>query len=80
MRYNRTAVEMVMKPDTKKISILRDPLTNFVSSWRYYNGLMKDMRQSLPMYRINHKVFIETKDADFISEMEEFLKVTDKYR
>lgn len=79
MRYNKTAVDMVMQPDTKKISILRNPLDNFVSSWRYYNGLMKDMRRMLPMYAEDHKEFIETKDADFISEMEQFLLDPHKY-
>lgn len=79
MRYNKTAVDIVMQPDTKKISILRNPLDNFVSSWRYYNGLMKDMRRMLPMYAEDHKEFIETKDADFISEMEQFLLDPHKY-
>ena len=34
---------------------------------------MKDMRRSLPRYKEEGEEFIETKDADFISEMEEFL-------
>ena len=36
MRYNKTAVDNVMHPDSFKLTILRDPLTNFVSSWKYY--------------------------------------------
>lgn len=43
-RYNRTAVDRVMKKDVFKVSILRDPLANFMSSWKYYNGLTKEMR------------------------------------
>ena len=60
MRYNKTAVEMVMKPDTKKITILRNPLDNFISSWRYYNGLMKDMRRMLPKAIVEKMFFLET--------------------
>ena len=44
LRYNRTAVDRVMKKDVFKVSILRDPLSNFMSSWKYYNGLTKEMR------------------------------------
>jgi len=41
MRYNKTAVDKLMHPKTKKISILREPKTNFISSWKYYrHGLI----------------------------------------
>ena len=72
-RNRKKSVSIHPKTDTKKISILRNPLDNFISSWRYYNALMKDMRRSLPRYKEEGEEFIETKDADFISEMEEFL-------
>ena len=47
MKYNRTAVDELMQPDTFKVSILRDPVENFISSWRYYNGLIKDLRSKV---------------------------------
>jgi len=47
MKYNQTAVNELMQPDTFKVSILRDPVENFISSWRYYNGLIKDFREMI---------------------------------
>ena len=45
------------------MTILRDPTDNFISSWRYYNGMYKDMRKLLPMYKTND--FIEGKGTVF---------------
>ena len=33
-RYNKTAIDNVMHPETFKISILRHPYDNFISAWR----------------------------------------------
>ena len=33
-RYNKTAIDNVMHPETFKISILRNPYDNFISAWR----------------------------------------------
>jgi len=75
MRYNKTAINMLMHPDHKKITILRDPFENFISSWRYYPGFYLDMRKRLPMYAPGGKTFPgSSTDADFLSEMEEFLE------
>ena len=49
MRYNKTAVDDVMNDEVKKISILRDPAENFVSSWRYYSKLTEKLRKMLPL-------------------------------
>ena len=49
MRYNKTAVDEVMNDEVKKISILRDPAENFVSSWRYYSKLTEKIRKMLPL-------------------------------
>ena len=34
MRYNKTAVDDLMHPETRKVTILRDPMANFMSSWK----------------------------------------------
>ena len=49
MRYNKTAVSEVMNDEVKKISILRDPSENFISSWRYYSKLTEKLRKMLPV-------------------------------
>ena len=49
MRYNKTAINEVMHKDMKKISILRDPVDNFISSWRYYSKLTEKLRKMLPI-------------------------------
>ena len=67
MRYNKTAVDAIMHPKTKKISILRDPTTNFISSWKYYSHLTEQMRQTLNIPRSADG------SIDFIKEIEKFL-------
>ena len=49
----------------QKITILRKPIDNFMSSWRYYNGFYKDMRRKLPFYK-KHP-FIDTKGLRFLT-------------
>lgn len=70
MRYNKTAVDNVMHEDTFKITILRDPMTNFMSSWKYYNGLTVDLRE-----KVNRDTGIDDweKNPDFYKEMDQFL-------
>ena len=73
MRYNKTAVDQLMHPNHKKITILREPTTYFISSWRYYSNFYPKLRKNLPLYE--NKVFdADSSDADFLGEMEDFLK------
>lgn len=48
----------------------RDPVANFMSSWKYYHGLTKEMRLLLEIPPIDGN----EKTPDFIPEMEKFLK------
>lgn len=66
LRYNKEAIEKVMKPNTKKISILRHPEANFISSYRYYAHMMMRMRSKLRSYNETHPRFDE--------EISEFLE------
>ena len=68
----------------QKITILRDPLDNFVSSYKYYNGMYKDLRKSLPYYTENkdHE-FVEGKGTSKIKclfEILYFFMVSDNFR
>ena len=36
MTWNRNFIEEILPPDTKKITILRNPVSLFESSWKYY--------------------------------------------
>ena len=40
LKYNRTLIKEVMKPGSKYFSIIREPTSNFVSSYRYYQSLL----------------------------------------
>jgi hypothetical protein len=87
MKYNQTAVNELMQPDTFKVSILRDPVENFISSWRYYNGLIKDFREMIMkdiagknLLEKNNLIHIladkkpkEGEDPDYFLEIEQFL-------
>jgi len=74
MRYNRTAVDRVMKKDVFKVSILRDPLSNFMSSWKYYNGLTKEMRVKIREdMKPEDRGKDDNKNANFYGEMDQFL-------
>ncbi|CBY39255.1 unnamed protein product [Oikopleura dioica] len=73
MKYNQTAVNELMQPDTFKVSILRDPVENFISSWRYYNGLIKDFREMIMKDIPVEKRPKEGEDPDYFLEIEQFL-------
>ena len=69
----KTARSVLQTPDLKhiflfqKITILRDPFDNFVSSYKYYNGMYKDLRKSLPYYTDNKEhEFVEGKGTSKI--------------
>ena len=65
----------------QKITILREPQQNFVSSWKYYPNFFEGMRSALPMYKegplagkyrknsrgIRLNLFIETNPVTFLS-------------
>jgi len=70
MRYNRTAVDRLMHSETRKVTILRDPMDNFMSSWKYYHGLTKEMREMLKVPPLDGN----EKTPDFMTEMDIFLK------
>ena len=40
LKYNRTLINQVMNPGSKFFTIIREPTSNFVSSYRYYQYLM----------------------------------------
>ena len=40
LKYNRTLINSVMNPGSKYFSIIREPTSNFISSYRYYQYLM----------------------------------------
>jgi len=61
-----------MHPNTFKISILRDPVSNFMSSWKYYNGLLQELRKDVNS-KISPKIDFE-RSPNFNLEMETFLK------
>ena len=64
-----------MKPNYKKISILRSPDENFISSWRFYSDIFPDMRKMLPMYSFKQKELpADDDDTDYMKEIEEFLQ------
>ena len=46
--------------------ILRDPYDNFVSSWKYYHGLIEPMRKTLKSYNAD--------EPDWLAEISEFLQ------
>ena len=60
-----------MDPNTFKVSILRDPFENFMSSWKYYNGLTRSLRVKVNE-DIEPKLDLDKK-PDFYKEMEQFL-------
>lgn len=75
MRYNKTAVDHLMHPETRKVTILRDPMANFMSSWKYYHGLTKEMRELLKVPPLNG----DEKTPDFMKEMDLFLRTPWRY-
>ena len=60
-----------MKPNTFKISILRDPVYNFMSSWKYYDQLTEEMRVKITA---DMHPPINVHNRDHIAEMNTFLK------
>ena len=68
-----------MKKDVFKVSILRDPLTNFISGWKYYNGLIEKMRKTIRNDFFPRDNGIDDPRADFIGEMNQFLKMPWEY-
>ena len=54
LKYNKTLIDNVMQPGYKRISIIREPTSNFISSYRYYQYLMQPIW--MPMgYRTEKK-------------------------
>lgn len=40
LKYDKNLIDSVMQPGYKRISIIREPTSNFISSYRYYQYLM----------------------------------------
>ena len=62
----------------QKITILRDPATNFISSWRYYRNFNIKLRQKLPLYKSKNFNSAD-KDPDIYTEIEQFLNDPEDY-
>jgi len=72
LKYNKELIDNVMEPGTKFFSIIRDPTTNFVSSYRYYQYLLGRLWSQFRLRSIG-----ETKGAPselLYKEMEHFLE------
>ena len=62
----------------KKITILREPTANFISSWRYYRAFNIKLRESLPLYR-SKPVDQDHDKPDVLAEIEQFLEDPNYY-
>jgi len=71
LRYKKEMTESLIKPGHKRITILRDPIKQFKSTWKYYNAMLKGFRQNLPSY--------DEDNPDFIAEITDFLKRPGSY-
>ena len=70
LKYNKTLIDSVMQPGYKRISIIREPTSNFISSYRYYQYLMQPIW--MPMgYRTEKK---NPPQSLLYKEMETLLK------
>ena len=67
--YNKTAIDSLMHEDTFKLTILRDPVENFKSSWIYYSHITHELRELLQ---------VEDK-GNYTQEIDVFLKNPYKY-
>ena len=43
LKYNRSVIKGLMEPGSKYVSIIREPTSNFVSYYRYYQGGLKKL-------------------------------------
>ena len=68
MKYNKTAVDTIMHPEAKKISILRHPIAHFRSSWVYFNVHLAELRN------VGREIKIFPEDSTPEQEMELFLE------
>ena len=66
MRYNKTAVDVIFKPETFKFSILRNPIEQFLSSYLYYRNWTNSLTS---------KILGKDGILHINSELERFLKV-----
>ena len=72
LKYNKELIDSVMKPNTRFFSIIRDPTTNFVSSYRYYQYLLGRLWEQFGFRGLD-----QTKKAPtdlLYKEMEHFLE------
>ena len=68
LKFNKSAIDLIMHPGTKKISILRHPVSHFRSSWMYFQSQLGKLRDA---GRVT-KVFPQ--DSTPEQEMEIFLE------
>ena len=53
LHYNRSAIEHVMTPSVKKIGIVREPESQFISSFSFYHGGLKTVRPQLLFFGLS---------------------------
>ena len=63
LHYNKTAVEHVMTPGVKKIGIVREPESQFISSFSFYHGGLKKLTR-LVNPEAEYHLFEESSFAD----------------
>ena len=44
LKFNKSAIDLIMHPEVKKISILRHPVAHFRSSWMYFQPQLQELR------------------------------------
>lgn len=72
LKYNRDLINSVMIPGHKKISIIREPTSNFISSYRYYQYMMTSIWLDVGLRTIRDKKNPPTEIL--YKEMEDFLQ------
>lgn len=73
LKYNRTFMDGVMKPNYKRISIIRQPTSNFISSYRYYQHHMEELWRPFGLRNDTTKTPTQT----LFDEMEHLLQSFD---
>lgn len=80
IHYNRTAVDALMAAPYHRVTILRDPETQFVSSFKFYHDLFPKLAMKLNPNADYNQKRRETRDLkykpgqdDILFEMEKFL-------
>ena len=76
LKYNKTLIDSVMMPNYKSISIIREPTSNFISSYRYYQYMMGAIWMPIGLRKEKKNPSTEI----LYKEMEDFLQSTEHAR